>query len=89
MSKPNHPEVGDEPSEEWDGKCPARNAVGKDNSHAPYFEEQPEDMGVFYVWRCSLCGTVFDTWETEDEYLDEFGADDGSNEHTKEYGDLF
>jgi hypothetical protein len=89
MGEQTHVEVGEEPSDEPTGKCPARNAVGHDNSHTPHFEEQPEGMGVFYVWRCSTCGTVFETWDTEDEYLDEFGSEDGSNEHTADFGDVF
>jgi len=49
--------------------CPERSAPGPTH-HEPEEEEQPEDMDVFWVLRCSLCGAVFDSHDTEQEYLE-------------------
>jgi len=49
--------------------CPARNSNVGPDGHSVECVEQPHDSTAFYEHRCTDCGEVLLSLETEQEYL--------------------
>lgn len=74
--------------------CPDRPHEPGPDGHGTEWAEQPDDMDAFYVHRCVWCGKVFERYDTEEAFLEEFGPDADpdvreATEHTADFGGLF